>query len=110
MSSSEYPFVAAADGIRVTLRVTPRASRNRIGGVRLDAAGRPHLMVRVNAPPEGGKANAAVVKLLAKAWGVPPSRLSVVAGAGGRRKIVHVAGDASWLLERLGDWAARADA
>ena len=108
MSSSELPFDAAAGGIRVALRVTPRASRNRIDGVRLDAAGRPHLAVRVNAPPEGGKANTAVVKLLAKAWGVAPSRLSVVAGARNRRKTVHVAGDADRLLERLGDWAARA--
>ncbi len=110
MSSPQLPVEAVADGVRVTLRVTPRASRAGIDGVRLDAAGRPHLMVRVNSPPERGKANAAVVKLLAHAWGVPPSRLSVVAGDGGRRKIVHVAGDASWLLERLGDWAARADA
>ncbi len=78
--------------------------------MRLDAAGRPHLLVRVSAPPERGKANAAVVKLLAKAWGVPPSRLSVVAGVRGRRKTVHVAGNAPWLLERLGEWAARADA
>ena len=110
MPPPQLPLEAVADGVRVALRVTPRASRNRIDGVRLDAAGQPQLAVRVGAPPEGGKANAAVVKLLAKAWGVPPSRLSVVAGARGRRKTVHVAGDASWLLERLGDWAARADA
>ncbi len=110
MSSPLLPVEAVADGVRVTLRVTPRASRNRIDRVRLDAAGRPHLLVRVSAPPERGKANAAVVKLLAKAWGVPRSRLSVAAGVRGRCKTVHVAGDASWLLERLGDWAARADA
>jgi hypothetical protein len=110
VSFPQLPVEAVANGVRVTLRVTPRASRNRIDGVRLDAAGRAHLMVRVTAPPERGKANAAVVRLLAKAWRVPPSRLSVVAGAAGRRKTVHVAGDASRLVERLGDWAARADA
>ena len=106
MSPPNLPFDAAVGGVRVALRVTPRASRAGIDGVRLDAAGRPFLGVRVNAPPEGGKANAAVVKLLAKAWGVPPSRLSVVAGAKDRRKAVHVAGHPPLLLKQLSDWVA----
>ena len=56
------------------------------------------------APAEGGKANAALVKLLAREWGVAPSRIGIVAGAKDRRKTVHVAGDTPALVERLKKW------
>lgn len=109
MSSPQLPVEAVDGGVRVALRVTPRASRNRIDGVRVDAAGRAFLSVRVTAPPVAGKANAALIKLLAKAWDLSPSRLSVVAGAKGRRKTVHVAGDAPLLLARLSHRVAGRD-
>lgn len=46
--------------------------------------------MRVTAPPEGGKANAAVCKVLAKALGVPKSRVRVVRGDTARHKSVEV--------------------
>ena len=101
MSSRNLPFAAAAGGVRVAVRVTPRASRPGIAGVGVDTAGRTFLKVRVGAPPEGGKANAALTKLLAAAWDVPRSCVRVVSGAKDRRKTVHVAGDAPALVERL---------
>ena len=55
----------------------------------------------VTAVPENGKANEAVVKLLAKAWKLPKTSLTVVAGATDRNKIVHVAGDPADLMRRL---------
>jgi uncharacterized protein (TIGR00251 family) len=97
------------DGLRVELRVQPGASRARIDGpARLDD-GAVVLKVRVTEPPEGGKANAAVVKLLAKAWKVPKGALRVVAGAGARRKTVLVEGDPDALGARLGTWLAGLD-
>ena len=93
-----------ADGLRVQLRVSPKAARAGIAGLGVDAAGRAFLKVRVNAPAEGGKANAALVKLLAREWGVAPSRIGIVAGAKDRRKTVHVAGDTPALVERLKKW------
>lgn len=70
----------AHEGAEFTLRVTPRARRNAValeGDV---------IRVHVTAPPEDGKANAAVVQLLAKALGVAKTRLTLTRGASGRDK------------------------
>ena len=55
----------------------------------------------VTAVPEAGKANEALIKLLAKEWGVAKSSISLVAGATDRNKILHIAGDAGDLMARL---------
>jgi uncharacterized protein (TIGR00251 family) len=75
------------DGERVsfTIRVTPRASANAVGGER-DGA----LIVRVSAPPVDGKANDAVVELLAKALGLPRGAVRLEQGAAARTKRVSV--------------------
>jgi uncharacterized protein (TIGR00251 family) len=89
------------DGVRLALKVTPRAAETGVQGVEVDGAGRGHLAVRVSAPPESGKANAAVIKLLAKRWRVPRSELEVVSGAGARRKVVLIHGPPEALIARL---------
>lgn len=48
--------------------------------------------VRVAAPPEGGRANAAVVRLLAGTLGISPRRVRLVAGHATRNKVVEVDG------------------
>ncbi len=98
------PFRAVAGGVTVALRVTPGASANRVHGIAADADGALVLKVAVTAAPERGKANAALIRLLAKAWKVPKTSLSVVSGAGSRRKVVHVAGEPGKLLARLRAW------
>jgi uncharacterized protein len=70
------------------VRVQPRASRAEIGGWRPDGT----LTVRVTAPPVDGAANAAVGALLATALGVKRTAVEIVHGAGGRDKLVRVAG------------------
>ena len=87
--------------------MTPKASRSRIAAPVEEADGGRAVRVWVTAPPEGGKANAAVLKLLAKSWRVPKSSLRVVRGAGDRRKVVEIAGDPETLLPRLRDWLGR---
>ena len=101
---SRHPFAVVRDGVRVAVRVTPRAGRNRVDGTAEDADGAPLLRVAVTAAPEGGKANAALVKLLAKAWRLPKSSLSVVAGAASRRKTLLVRGDAPEIMRRVQEW------
>jgi uncharacterized protein len=81
----------------VAIRVVPRAKRNEIAGER---DGR--LLVRVAAPPVDGKANAAVIKLLAKALGVPRGSVSVVRGEASRDKLVRVEGVDAEALRALG--------
>ncbi len=74
----------AAPGSRIALRVTPRASR-----ARLVAEG-DSLRAYVTVPPDAGKANAAVQVLLAKALGVPKTRLRLVLGHTARDKVFEV--------------------
>ena len=74
----------AASGSRIALRVTPRASRARI------VAEVEGLRAYVTAPPDAGKANAAVQVLLAKALGVPKTRLRLVRGHTSRNKVFEV--------------------
>lgn len=88
------------------LRVQPGAGRNGIDGLAASADGEPVLKLRVTAPPADGQANAAVVKLLAKAWGVPKTSIEIVAGAKTRNKTVLVIGDTRALLQRLRAWQA----
>jgi uncharacterized protein len=90
-----------ADGVRAALKVTPRAVSSGVQGVEVDGAGRGYLAVRVNAPPEAGKANAAVIKLLARRWRIPQRALKVISGASGRRKVLQINGSPDALIARL---------
>jgi uncharacterized protein (TIGR00251 family) len=92
------------DGVRVRLRVQPRARRNRIDGLAPEADGGMALKVAVTAAPEDGKANAAVITLLAAAWNLPKSAFTVVVGATDRRKIIHLQGDPARLMQALAPW------
>ncbi len=95
------PFAAAAGGVRVAIRLTPRARADRIDGVIRAADGAPVLKASVTAPPAEGRANDALLALLAKSWGVPRRDLALIGGAKSRNKIVHVSGDPAELLQRL---------
>ncbi len=90
-----------ADGLRLAVRLTPRSSADRILGIARDDAGRAMLKVAVTAVPEDGRANAALVKLLAKTLDLPRTTVSVVSGHTARAKLVHLAGDPPDLLARL---------
>ncbi len=109
MAAASSPIEPVAGGVRVALKVTPKAARAGVTGVETDAAGCTVLKVRVTAPPEGGKANAALIKLLAKAWKLPKGALKVVAGGKDRRKILLVAGDPAALAPRLEAWLRTVD-
>ena len=73
----------------VRVKVQPRARRPGLQGVAAAADG-PRLRLAVTAVPEDGKATAAVVKLLSRALGVAPSRLTLVRGATARDKVFRV--------------------
>ena len=88
-------------GLSLFLRVTPTAGRDAIEGSEIRDDGSCVLRVRVRAVPDKGKANAAVVSLLAKALGVPKSSISVVSGETSRTKTIAVAGDGPTLVAAL---------
>lgn len=100
------PLKPVPGGVSLRLRVTPRGGADRIDGVAADASGEPYLRVRVSAVAEKGKANDAVLKLLAKALHLPRSALAVASGETGRTKLVTVSGDPARLMADLGDWLA----
>jgi hypothetical protein len=72
---------------RVRLRVSAGARKTELAGRHGDA-----FKVRVSAPPEGGRANEAVLDLLAKQLGLPRRALSIVSGRTARDKVVEMAG------------------
>lgn len=73
------------DDLLLSLRVQPRAKRDEFAGVLDD-----HLRVRVTAPPLDGKANEQLRRFLAKTFGVPRSRVELVAGRQGRLKRLRI--------------------
>ena len=100
MASTDAWIVTPA-GLRLHLRVTPNAGADRIDGVERRDDGSSVLKLRVAAVPDKGKANAAVMALLAKVLGVPKSALTLVAGDTGRLKTIAIAGDGAALAARL---------
>ena len=76
-------------GDTLEVRVTPRAASNRVD-LEPGPDGAIEVRVRVTASPERGKANREVVRLLARELGVAPTALSIVRGAGSRRKTIRI--------------------
>jgi len=81
-------------GIEVTVRLTPKSSRDDVEGAETGADGRCYLKARVRAVPEKGKANKALIAMIAKKSGIPKSRISVTSGQTGRLKTLLLECDA----------------
>lgn len=76
-----------ATGVRMSIRVQPRASASELAGVFGDA-----VKVRLTAPPVEGAANEALVEFLAGTFGIPRRAVTIVSGARSRSKIVELTG------------------
>lgn len=101
MADATGPFQLVPEGLDVRLRVTPGASRDAIGEVVADGKGKGAIKIAVTAVPEKGSANAAVIKLLAKAWRLRKSDMRIVQGATDRNKTLRIAGDGRELMAGL---------
>lgn len=100
-SALNSPVTQTEDGVTVAVRVAAGARTSRIGGTVADADGRSAVKVAVTTVPEGGKANAAVIALLAKTWRVPKSSITIQSGAAAPQKIMRVKGDGGALKQRI---------
>ncbi len=87
--------------MRFQVRLTPKGGRDAVEGWAKASDGTTHLRARVRAAPEDGKANAALVALLAKALDVPKSSLAIASGEKARLKTIAIAGDTAALAARL---------
>jgi uncharacterized protein YggU (UPF0235/DUF167 family) len=95
------PWAATPHGVTVTVRLTPKGGQDAVDGVETLSDGCAVLAVRVRALPMEGEANAALCRVLAKAVGVPPSRVEIVGGATSRLKRIAIAGNAVALSAAL---------
>ena len=73
-------------GSALAVRVTPRASRNKIVEVQTDGT----IKIHLSAPPVDGEANEQLIVYLAEVLNIPKSRLEIVAGQSGRDKLISV--------------------
>ena len=85
--------------IRLAVKVTPKASADRIQGWAEDEAGERVLKIAVTAVPEDGKANKAVIALLAKRLKLPKSAITIASGETARRKTLLIDGDPGLLAQ-----------
>lgn len=88
-------------GLTVTIRLTPNARRDAFDGRMPVADGKTAIKVSVNAVPEDGKANKALIDFLAKSWSLPKSSFSLLSGQTNRVKVVLIEGDGQKLREQL---------
>jgi uncharacterized protein len=95
------PWTVQADGLVLTVRLTPRGGRDAIDGIEVLADGRCVLKARVRVPPSEGEANAALIRLVARALGVAPRAVTLVAGETARIKRLHIAGEGHALAAAL---------
>ena len=94
------PYSIVSEGVRLSVLLTPKASRDGVGGVeKIGSAFR--LRAKVRALPEKGLANKALIKLIARWLDVPKSDIEVSSGAQSRYKVLLISGDRAVLLEKL---------
>jgi uncharacterized protein len=92
---------ACDDHIRLALRLTPNGGRDAIDGVEADSDGETLLKARVTSMPEKGKANKALILLIARSLRIPRSSISLVSGETARKKILRIEGDPEDLVKKL---------
>jgi uncharacterized protein (TIGR00251 family) len=95
------PWKIVGEELLLSVKVIANAGRNGFGGLRDSANGGSALVVRVCAAPEKGKANKAVITLLAKGLKISRSAISVAMGDTSRNKILRISPPYEHVLEVL---------
>jgi hypothetical protein len=88
------PWRVDGDDIILSVRLTPRNAKNGFGGLWTDAKDMIWLQAQVRAVPEKGRANEALIQLLAKTLSIPTSRIALATGDTSRLKQLRIAGGA----------------
>ncbi len=101
MTAEVKPWTARENGVVLHVRLTPKSSRDVLEGMETLADGACVLKARVRAVPEDGKANDALVTLVAKNLKIPASRIKITSGATARHKTLLLEGDAVEISAKL---------
>ena len=104
---TDVPWSLRGANLVLSVRLTPKSSRDEIDGIDRLADGRTVLKVRVRALPQSGEANEALLRLIAKTLRVPTAAVRLESGATGRLKTLILAGDAEVLRANLADLTGR---
>jgi uncharacterized protein len=110
MDAADRPWVVSADGLIVTVRLTPKGGRDSIDGIAHLSDGRTVLKARVSAAPSDGEANGALTRLLAQTLRIAPRDIMLIGGAASRVKRMLIKGDVAAVvaaLEQVREVAAR---
>ena len=99
--AQDPPWRTSGDAVLLSLRLTPKSSKDALEGIEALADGRRVLKARVRAVPEDGKANLALLRLLADQLGLPIRALTLASGATGRTKVIRIEGAQQQTLARL---------
>jgi uncharacterized protein len=95
------PWSASAEGLVVTVRLTPKGGRDSIDGIVRLSDGSTVLKVRVAAAPTEGAANDALIRLLARNLHVAPRDVTLIGGATSRVKRMLIKGDSNAVAAAL---------
>jgi uncharacterized protein (TIGR00251 family) len=101
LSAESAPWSAEPGGVVLWLRLTPKGGRDAIDGVEALSDGRLVLKARVRAAPEDGRANAALIELVAKLLKAPKKAVTIRSGETSRVKKLFIAGDSAPYLDAL---------
>jgi uncharacterized protein (TIGR00251 family) len=85
---SRHQFKDGKTGSAITVRISPRSSRNEISEIMDEGL----IKIRLKAPPIEGQANKALVRFLSSVLDIPPSRIEIVGGQKSRTKLVTITG------------------
>ena len=100
-SDRAQPFSVGPDGLTLYIRLTPKGGRDAIDGVETLSDGKAVLKARVRSVPEEGKANKALIKLIAEMLNCSITSIDIVSGASSRIKTLKIVGDGHSLGERV---------
>jgi uncharacterized protein YggU (UPF0235/DUF167 family) len=98
---TDRPWTAFNDHLRLSVRLTPHGGRDLLEKLETSADDDVVLRARVSAVPENGKANKALIALLAKSLRVPKSTISFISGETARKKILRIDADPEDLIIKL---------
>ena len=94
-------YQTTPDGLKVFVRLSPKAKREGIEGIHTDPDGTERLKIAVSAPPVDGKAHEALIKWLAKYLHIAKSSITLISGTTDRSKTLMIAENAAELIQKL---------